>query len=571
MASAARGLRSRTLSLLPDVLLAGSLLLITSLVRGRMLPFVTVSPDSVDPLLRAFQIEPGGSWLPPGHGPQFGPALYWLQLPLVMVVDGLRGAFERMLTGQALTGLAAYLAVRLAWGGAAASGIGAWPARLGAFVAALAVAAAHGPRLALAHTYETYQAPELVSLVTLATVVALVAWRRGGWLAAAALTPLAMMVHPFTVCIVPGLLLLAFRVGRREGARSVAAGSALCAVVASPGLLQLARTASGSDLGLAELGAVARSASTPLVDGTGALTGVVGTFLRPELPPLGPLLIVAPALAVGVAGIVYWRTRQRGDRARLWMTAWIALSQFSLLGTALAVGYLRPYHGRILLAPGAVALGMLAAWVTRAGLRWIASLLPLEVPGPIRAAVDLAVVTVLVAAAALTADRVADRWSSRMPTDDDLAVHERLAATVTRESGDAARWVEVVSLGGPRSAWGYGPALVLDQRLAGEPADRYSTDGSLFLLVHGPDELAQRASAVAAELGLSSHPRGAGDGAPALLLPRLETPAIAREFTAALCRAVPDARARGDAHEYLSGADDDPGSWFDGCVFGERG
>ncbi|MDP7113941.1 MAG: hypothetical protein QGH45_18365, partial [Myxococcota bacterium] len=71
MASAARGLRSRTLSLLPDVLLAGSLLLITSLVRGRMLPFVTVSPDSVDPLLRAFQIEPGGSWLPPGHGPQF--------------------------------------------------------------------------------------------------------------------------------------------------------------------------------------------------------------------------------------------------------------------------------------------------------------------------------------------------------------------------------------------------------------------------------------------------------------------------------------------------------------------
>jgi hypothetical protein len=475
-----------------------------------------------------------------------------------------------MLTGQALTGLAAYLAVRLAWGGATASGTGAWPARLGAFTAALAVASAHGPRLALAHTYETYQAPELVSLVTLATVIALVGRRRSGWLAAAALTPLAMMVHPFTVCLVPGLLLLAFRVARREGARSVAAGSALCAVVALPGLLQLARTAFGSDRGLGALGAVARSASAPLADGTGALAGIVETFVRPELPPLGPLLIVAPILALGAAGIVFQRTRQRSDRARLWMAAWLVLSQVSLLGAALAVSYLRPYHGRILLAPGAVALGMLAAWVTRVGLRWIAALWPAEAPGPVRAVVDLAVVAVLVAAAALTSNRVADRWSSRMPADDDLAVHARLAATISREAGDDARWVEVVSLGGPRSAWGYGPALVLDQRLAGEPADRFSADGSLFLLVHGPEPLARSASTVAAEQGLSPHPRGAGDGAPALLLPRLETPAVSREFTAALCRAVPGARARRDAHEYLAGADGDPDGWFDGCMFGER-
>jgi hypothetical protein len=570
MVGVAHGLRSRTLNLLPDVLLAGALLLITSVARVRMVPFVSVSPDSVDPLLRAFQIGHGGSWLPPGHGPQFGPALYWLQLPLVTGVDGLRGAFERMLAGQALTALAVYLAVRLAWGGAGGRGIGAWPPRLGAIAAALAVSTAHGPRLALAHTYETYQAPELVALATLATVVALVGARRVGWLAAAVLTPLALMVHPFTVCIVPGLLLVGLHVYRREGARSVAVAGALAAVVSLPGLVQLGRTVLRADRGLAELAAVARSASAPAADGSGALTGVVGTFLHPELPPLGPLLLVAPALALGAAGLAFWRTRQRVVRARLWLTAWIGLTQLSLLGVAMAIGYLRPYHGRILLAPGAVALGMLVTWAAGAVFRRIAVLWPLEPPAAVRTVVDLAAVAVLVTVAVVAADRAADRWSDRLPADDDLAVHGRLAATVSRDSGDATRWVEVVSLGGPRSAWGYGPALVLDQRLAGEPADRYSTDGSLFLLVHGPDGLAQRAAAVAAEHGLSPHPRGAGDGAPALLLPRLGSPAAAREFTAALCRAVPGARARGDAHEYLTATDDDPERWFDGCLLGER-
>jgi len=54
--------------------------------------------------------------------------------------------------------------------------------------------------------------------------------------------------------------------------------------------------------------------------------------------------------------------------------------------------------------------------------------------------------------------------------------------------------------------------------------------------------------------------------APALLLPQLDTPHQGRAFTAALCAELPGARARHDAHEYLSGEADDPDAWFDACL-----
>ncbi len=561
MVGTARGLRRRLPAVLPDLVLAGALVLITAAARRAMVPFVSVSPDSVDPLLRAFQIGGGGGWLPPSHGPQFGPALYWLQLPLVIGADGLRAAFERMLAGQALIALAVYLAVRAAWRGGSD---GAWPARLGAFAAALAVATAHGPRLALAHTYEAYQAPELVALATLATVLALVNGRRGPLAAAALLTPLAVMVHPLAVCLVPGLLLAGWHGLRRDGARAVAPAAALAGLAALPGLIQLGRVVVGSGRGFGELTAVARSASGPAGDG-GALTAeIVGTFLRPELPPLGPLLVAAPGLALALSTVLARRSGERADRARLWVSAWLVATQLSLLVAALAIGYLRPYHDRIVLAPAAVALGLLVGWIAGAAQRGLASLWP--PPPAARAALAALATLALVAVAIVASNLSADRWTERTPRDDDLAVHVRLADTVQREAAGGPRWVEVVSLGGPRSAWGYGPALVLEQRLAGEPAERFSTEGPLFLVVHGPEEEAQRAAAVAAGLGISPHPRGAGDAAPALLLPQLDTPHQGRAFTAALCAELPGARARHDAHEYLSGEADDPDAWFDACL-----
>lgn len=567
----------RRLRLLPDLVLLAGVVAVAAWSRLQMLPFLTVSPDSVDPMLRASQILHGGSWLPPGHGPQFGPALYWLHLPYVIDATTLRECFGRMLGGQATTALIAFLALRVGLSRLGSRGDDAppWPARLGAMAAATAIACAHGPRLALAHTYETYQAPMLAAAAGACAFLAL-SGRRPGWLALSfALIPLAVMVHPMAICLAPGAVLLAVPVVRRHGGRSLVPALAVAALVAVPGLIQALRVVLESPEGLSALGAVATSASGGSEDGLAGLRDILATFARPELPPLGPALLLAPVTALAIALIVHRRSRDRADRALAWFAGWATLVQLSLLGAALAIGYLQPYHLRILLPLAAMQLGVLVARLAALTWRWLSSAAPVESGPGLRAVLGLAASAVLIVLLGFAAERSVTRWADRLPRQDDLDVHLWLYHAISVDSSFVGEhWVEILSLGGRRSAWGYGPGVVMQELDCVRSPRWFSADGDLYLVVHGPRTEREAVERMARSYS-DDHVRPAlGHEPPDRLLLQFNAPARSRDFTAALCESFPDARARNDAWKYLDRRGELAGAgvpedWFDPCIFRE--
>lgn len=567
----------RGLRLLPDLVLLAGVVAVAAWSRLQMLPFVTVSPDSVDPMLRASQMLHGGSWLPPGHGPQFGPALYWLHLPYVADAYSLRECFGRMLGGQAATALIAFLALRIGLSrlGSRGDDGSLWAARLGAASAATAIACAHGPRLALAHTYETYQAPLLAAAAGACAFLALIG-RRPGWLALSfALVPLAVMVHPMAICLVPGAVLLAVPIVRRHGGRSLVPALAVAALVAVPGLVQAARVVLESPEGLSALGTVATSASGGSDGGVAGFRSILSTFVRPELPPLGPALLLAPVAALALALFVHRRAHDRADSALAWFAGWAALVQLSLLGAALAIGYLQPYHLRILLPLAAMQLGVLVARGAALTWRGLSTAAPVEAGPVLRAVLGLAASAVLLALLAFAAERSVARWSDRLPRQDDLDVHLWLDFAISADAAFVGKhWVEILSLGGPRSAWGYGPGVVMQELDCVRSPQWFSAGGDLYLVIHGPRT--ERDAVERLALPFFSYPVRlvGGDRAPDVLVLRFDTPSRSRGFTAALCEALPDARARNDAWKYVDRRDganaaNAPEDWFDPCVFGE--
>ncbi len=559
---------ARALILLPDLVLLAGLTLITAKARALMLPYLTVSPDSVDPMLRAAQMLHGSSWLPVSHGPQFGPALYWLHLPYVVFADSLRGCFARMAVGQAISVGVVYLALRFGLvRGASGRDVGAiWAIRIGAVVAATAIACAHGPRLALAHTYELYQAPLLAAAAGAAALLALKGHRRTWFAVSLTLVPIAVMVHPMAICLVPGSVWLAAILARRHGARSLVPALVVAGVAALPGWFQMFRVLRSSSNGFGGLGAVASSASGDSPPGIGA---IVTTFVRPELPPLGILLVLAPAVTLGVAVVAHRRSRDRADRALAGFAAWAVLTQASLLGAALAIGYLQPYHLRLLLPVSALCLGALVARATLPVTRRFAS--PPVDPSPFaRPLLALGTTVALVVASGLAVRLSVQPWLEREPLSDVLR-HQKIGESISKHADDEAHWVEILSLGGPRSAWGYGPGAVMDAILGGPRPGQFSADGALYLVVHGPEPELGRAIEVAGRFSVQPVEPAWGF-LPGLQILRAEDPAAVQGYTAALCASQPGVRARADAWKILDTETEprtSPEAWFDPCVFGE--
>lgn len=469
-----------------DAILASGLLGFSVVVRLGVLEGAVVSGDDLWPCLEAFQLLHGGESVPRDYL-HFGPALTWLHLPVVAGASSVVSLYIRRLAIQALMGPAIYLCLRgMLAGGATVPPSRRWMARLAALAAAVGVSFSPGLLSSLRSFHELYMAPELAAIVGLALLAVL----RGGarWLILAfALVALLGMVHPFTICLAPGLLAVTVLVWRRGRRRLALGATAVGAALFAPMASQLWRSLDQFRGGpaLREMVPGGETSSSMLIQRV--VVDSVNGVLHQELVPFGLLMLLAPAVAtgIGVAALAGGRRWPALNTARpfLVVLAWFAgvtlAAQLTLVAAGLLLGYLQPYHWRLLLPAQAIVLGLLLFGGAVAVESWLAHRLPKR---PFAAPVGALLAAVLLLVPASSTLRA---YGGRLTVGGDLAALRWLSSVVAEDAAGEGRWFEMASLG-LENPWGYATALYLEQRLSGVPQEAVTLDGALFLVFTAP-------------------------------------------------------------------------------------
>ncbi len=612
MSSLARGLRTWW----PDLLVTGCVFVAGMHVRLRVLPYALVSDDSIGPYLTAHGMGMGGGWLPEPHAVPFGPGLYWTHALLLAGASSLQDAFWRRAVFQALMAVVLYVALRRVLGpdtprqsAVTVAVQSAWPARLAAAVAAMALCCSHGLALSLQSSFEMYWAPDLLAWVTAAALLVLLGGGDRWLLAAMALIPLAIMVHPFSVAYLPGLLALTALVWWRGHRVVVVASVALAGIGILPRLVQMQQIKAVDDqTGLA---AVTQDVQGTAFADESALVVLVrhtlDAFTHREPPPLGPALLVAP-LVFAVLLALLWRGRARwlpsgslppdGQPVGLWLLAgWTAVNGVSLLVTGYLIGYLQSYHWRGLMSVLAVQLGLVVYLAAVVAAGWLGP----RVPAGVRWGGIVACAVAVLALVALPARREAAEWPAAPPGSGDLAAHAWVARVIQHDAHFEPRWFDQVFLGEEAWRWGSSSALFLEQQMQHVPVDAFQPDGLLYLVVSGSGEIVEtlrrrmewrdwslaawdEGNAIGARSGEPVPARGfdgvalvgmsPGSLTPAHMVIRLEDPEAAQAWTGWLCTQFEPGtvNAKLDANDFLSRVlgkhrFQDTRRWYDDCVF----
>ena len=534
----------RLKGLIPDAAVALLLLVAGVCWRWSGMLGERLYPDNVYQYLRAHDWIAGFTGGLPGSAAQswteliwpasapwlhLGPAAVWLFVPFVAGASDLAAAIERRLLVQALMALVLYFALRRSFGRPLLDGrrlSDEWPSILAALTAALAVGFTVEPFGTMTHGDESLLAPELAAVFVAAVAGVLLAGRRVLLCLACAVLPLAVMLHPYSACYVPGLLLVMVHVWRSGGRRIVLASLGVGALFAIPEALHLghllldeqARSGMGDLLVLA--GSAFESPLDPIV------LSLVG-FVVLEPFPIGVLLLLAPLV------VLHWRRNGSWWRPSIgeateppaehdlragatWFTIMTLLSLPTMLGLGIGFNLLRQYHWRPLLPALALQLGLAVFLLAhryqntaRAGQRPGRRLAPWLLAAP--------------AALMLLGATVDALGHSAAPNRGDAVMHRWIAEAVQQDAQDRPRWIDAVVLGWderPRS-WVFTPAVYLQQRMAGVPAQRFRLDGWLYLAVNGH---AAHTDAVRLAMGwdekaLAEHGNLAGESATLVPLP----------------------------------------------------
>ena len=510
-------------ALLACLLLAGALL-----HRVPRLDLVPLNADTLGPYLKAWTILSGGSLLPTPHAPESGPALYWLSALFMWGADSLREVLERRFVFQALAAPAVYLAL--------ASRIG----RPGAVVAAAAMAGSVGLSATLESGYQGYLAPDLGAAVAVCLAVGLLGGTRAVPIAAALpLVPVAMMCHPFAVALLPPVVVASVWAYRADpgGRRYLAAGLVVAVVLGGVRIAQLL----GAPSGEAWTNAVSNASGAGTFD---VLTGALLALPR-QNGALDTLVLVLPLLV-----LVMGPTRGTKRLAALYTAG-----ACSLAVAGSTIGYLQPYHLRILFPLAVVTVVAAAAR-------------GLSLPARARPAFVAFVLALLFGSA---------WWWSRPlraeSSPSDLEAHAILYEAVAADPS-AGRWIEFATVG--KRSWGSPTALVLEAGLRGDDLDAFRRPGPLYLAVAAPSEEASR---------LDDVPDGAGRTLAALdvdrhapkrvRLVRLDGPSRSVPWTRAACDGLAPLplRVERKSADWLTFLR--PGytaeftaRWFDACVGG---
>ncbi len=598
---------------IPDLLLMASAAAVGIALRLWVLPYSLVSDDSMGPFLTAYGMTRDGTWIPEPHAVPFGPALYWSHALLMAGASSLEDVFLRRAVTQVLMGVVLYAALRWVLGpdtprqtAVTVSIPSPWPARLGAWVAAVAVTCSNGLLMTLQSSFEMYQAPDLAAWMTAAVVLVLLDERHRLVIVAMVLLPVAVMIHPFSVCFAPGLLLVCVWVWRRGKPVTAVVGAALAALGMVPRLVQMGRIKGDEDqTGLA--------AVTEDVQGTAFVEdspfmvlarSVVETFINREPPPLGLLLLLAPMIVVG---LLLWLPRttwlpqgclppdgRTGGLGRLAVWTWVNIA--SLLVTGFAIGYLQTYHWRVLTPVLAVQLGLAVYLVV---LVAVGRLTARPWPAPARIAAQLAAVILALALLLGLAARMRSEWLVKPPSSGDLPSHRWAAAAIQEDAHFDTRWFDIVFLGVEPWRWGSAPALFIEQRMNHVPEEAFQAEGTLYMvlagngdemdvlrrrnqwrdydLAHWPDDVRQRSGdpIPAKEVeGVSLIGFDPGSLTPSLMVLRIDGPDAAQAWSGWLCEQfTPEAvHVKLDANDFLTilwpkHRFQDTRRWYDECVF----
>jgi len=528
---------------LVDGLLAALLLAAAIILRMKGLGDLRLDFDSVDPFMRAVAwvtdcelFVRGESTLGPAQvawpatSPwiyQFGPALVWMYAPFVVGAESLQEAFARRYVVQALCVVVTYGSMRwlLYTRQMALAGHGFWPARLGAWTAALAIGFLGEPFGLLGYGDQNYLAPELGVLVSV-VVAAVLLRQRYAWLPVGfGAFALAVNMHVLALCYLPGLLLVAFQ-GWRAGKRRLVAASLVVGLLFSIPeavhvLIILMEGPEAEALGFYSF----HSYSSAWIVNTAA--EAFGTL---EPKPSGSLLLAAPLFVlmwhVGVHGP---RLRGRESKAVIWLAVWSLLTAAGLLAAVLLVGNHRGYHWRIPLPALALVSGLAVFLPARALQERLAG-----AGAAIRWSIP-AIVTLLVAVLSVAmAEARLDRFP---PGRGGLTLHRWMADVIQEDAGDTARCYDAVVLGGDMNTYSesFMPAVYVEHRMMGVPRTAMCTGGPLFLAVNGPARLVDDVRlGMGWDVGADSPLLGeyAIDRGYSLLLLRFEDPATARACTA---------------------------------------
>jgi len=375
--------------------------------------------------------------------------------------------------------------------------------RLAAVVAALAVGFCGEPFCTAGVGDQTMLAPDLAAIV-LATMTISVFTARAAWLfAAAALLPAAVMLHPYSVCLVPGLVLVALWHWRRGEGRVVLAALLVGVVAATPEVIHVAGLWSrgGEHSAVSStVGFVSGHLRTPRM----VLVSSWDAWLSLRPVPSGPLLLAGAGFLL-VAGVPsLWRELVRGAARRSSERAFgpegtprstalpqevkagagllavaVLAGMISLVGAGMKIGLLHPYHWRILLPGHALLLGL----ATYVALQQVGAKVDLTryLPRETLVAVFVVVGSCIVISMAWV------RLDRAPPGDGHLRTHQWMTETIARDAGTSPRWFDAVALGFAAHPFcgAFTPTVFLDQRMAGLPRESFHSRGTLYLALSG--------------------------------------------------------------------------------------
>ena len=275
----------------------------------------------------------------------------------------------------------------------------------------------------------SYGAPELVGLATMSAAWALRGQRWAG-VATAALLVLAADHHPLAAGMAAAIALWWRPLKDALGQRTVAWAAATAGLLALPRLLRAGAQAMCGEGPIACLATVAQSNVAPQVNRMDVTWLAIHDRFAVDLGWLWPVLLL---------GVVLCLTQQRSRNAGTWAAAGLA----GLLILGFFIGYVRPYHLRIMAVPIAVSamIGLSKAWPICIGLA---------------------------AAAGVWG------WTERPvgPDPGALARADQIAAAVVEVPGPL--WVDQVWWDGPPRV--DAPAVVLSAVLQGTSPDRFVLD-----------------------------------------------------------------------------------------------
>jgi hypothetical protein len=412
------------------LLVSLALWVVAALVRLRELDQVTVSSDSLGPYLRAWSVS--WDWIPRPPNPESGDGLWLLAWPLVHAAGNLVELMELRLV---LGGLVAPAAFMAAWGLLAdrTPRLQRWSAAL---TAGLLTAMDPGLVDTLISGARSYGAPELVGMATAALAWAL-RGRRWAVMLSAALLVLAADHHPLAAGMGLGLLAWYRPLRASLDRRSLVLGAAVGGLFALPRVLRMGAQALCGEGPIECLASIAQSNVPEDVD----RLAVIGTALHDRfLVDLGwtwPLLLLGVVLALHRPSTRHTAT-------------WALGGLGGLLLMGIVVGYIRPYHLRIVSVPIAVAAAVgLSRW-------WPACL-----------AVGIAATFW--------------GWTERPvgPDPGALARADSIAKAVVEVEGTL--WVDQVWWDGPPRV--DAPAVVLSAVLSGVDPDRFQLDPDATMIL----------------------------------------------------------------------------------------